>query len=243
MEILMNGDIYLKREPEYIEYSFEELEEMKMEKEMIINLIEENRREVEKRVLESEDLSEEYKEQFLIGLQGECDKEIEELNQKEEKLEKGKPDYNGYKNFWTLVCFDDGLQMVEQTDNDQRNVRRYPDKAAMEKEFVSLREFLKNAEYLGIEYFIPEDIGEGLLMLAIGCNGSQQSSGIIATYYDDDRAIVYNKSNNKYELAFQEDIIPKTVGRRVLRDGEFEDKAELYQAIFKQLCNNKKNNL
>lgn len=244
MEILMSGDIYLKKEPDYVDYSFSEIEQMQMEKQMLFDTLEMARKEMEQRIRKCSDISETKKEEFLVGANEELDKEIERLNKNEsEMLEKGKPLYDEYKNFWSLICTDESLNMVEQTTEGPKKIKKYSNKEEMEKDFISLRELLKDAEYLGIEYFIPERIGGGLLMLAISMDGSQKSSGIIATYFSGDRAIVFNKKDNKFELALHEDIVPKSIGRRVLTNGEYKDKAELYQAIFKQLTKGKRNTL
>lgn len=242
MELLMNGDIYLKKEPDYVDYSFSEIEEMQMEKSMTLEVLEMTRKELEQKVTKSSDMSEENKEKFLIGVNEELDKQIEELNQKEkEMLEKGKPIYDEYKNFWTLVCTDEGLQMVEQTNNGPKKIRKYSCKEEMEEDFISLRDLLANAQYFGREFIVPENLG-GLLIVAIA-NGEQQSSGFIATYFVGNRAIIFNKKTNKFELAIDSEILSTTMGQLPVDHDEYRDRAGLYQAIFKQLVESSKKKL
>jgi hypothetical protein len=241
MEILMNGDIYLRREPDYTEYSFSEIEEMKIEKEMIIEEIEMARKELESKILGISSLSEEAKERIFLGASGELDKKIDQINKREEKLlEKGKANFDEYKNFWTLVCNEEGLQMIEQTSNGQGKTRKYFNKKEMEEDFISLRDTLKESIYLGREFLVPEEV-DGLLIFSFGAN--TQSSGFIATYFIGDRAIIFNKKNNRFELAVAEELLPKTMGQMPIVHDEYRDKGELYQAIFKQIVNDKDKSL
>lgn len=243
MQVLISGDIYLKKEPIYEEYSFSEIEEMQMEKAMMLAAIEETRSEIEKRLSKSSDISEETKEKFLIGANGELDKQIEELNEKETNMiEKGKPNYDEYKNFWVLLCTDTGLQMFEQTNKGQGKIRKYPNKEEMDKDFISLRELLVNAQYFGREFIVPEKAGD-LLIVSIGNTGSENPSGFIATYFVGDRAIIFNKKTNKFELAIDQEILSTTMGQLPFDHEEYRDRSELYKAIFKQLANGNKKKL
>ena len=236
MNIIMNGDIYLKRNPEYIDYTFEEIEELQMDKELIaqkFDMIREDIRDgkfkLDKIIINGEKISPEKFEE-------EAEEAVRKVSEIADKMiEQGKPIYDSYKNFWVLIITDDGIRMVEQSDKIQKKVIKYDSAIEMEEEFISLREFLEKSEYLGKEYHVYGD-GEVLPKCS---NDEKVTFDSVITYYVGDRAIIFNKKSNKYELSVSGEFNDNIIDYNIHINEEFRDKAEIYQAIYKQLSKKK----
>ena len=165
MGLIINGDIYIKKSPDYKELTIEEIEQLQLEREEIISNC---------------DLPEE---------------EIEKLNQDvEEMLEKGKPIFDGYRSFWIIILGDDAIKMVEQSSNGNQLVRVYKNLEEMEKEFISLRDLLPSARFYGKEFFTTEEIGEVLPPFAIEKMKSNPGP-ILTYVFGDRGITVNQKSN------------------------------------------------
>ena len=129
MNIIMNGDIYLRRNPEYIDYTFEEIEELQMDKELIaekFDMIREDIRDgklkLDKIIINGETISPEKFEE-------EAEEAVRKVSEIADKMiEQGKPIYDSYKKFWVLIITDDGIRMVEQSDKTQKKVIKYSNK-------------------------------------------------------------------------------------------------------------------
>ena len=236
MNIIMNGDIYLKRNPEYIDYTFEEIEELQMDKELIaekFDMIREDIRDgklkLDKIIINGETISSEKFEE-------EAEEAVRKVSEIADKMiEQGKPIYDSYKKFWVLIITDDGIRMVEQSDKTPKKVIKYDSAIEMEEEFISLREFLEKSEYLGKEYHVYGD-DEALSMCS---NDEEVAFDSVITYYAGDRAIIFNKKSNKYELSVAGEFNDNIIDYNIHINEEFRDKTEIYQAIYKQLSKKK----
>ena len=236
MNIIMNGDIYLRRNPEYIDYTFEEIEELQMDKELIaekFDMIREDIRDgklkLDKIIINGETISPEKFEE-------EAEEAVRKVSEIADKMiEQGKPIYDSYKKFWVLIITDDGIRMVEQSDKTQKKVIKYDSAIEMEEEFISLREFLEKSEYLGKEYHVYGDF-EALSMCS---NDEEVTFDSVITYYAGDRAIIFNKKSNKFELSVAGEFNDNIIDYNIHINEEYRDKAEIYQVIYKQLSKKK----
>lgn len=117
MELLMTGDIYIKRNPDYVECRFEEIEENIMIIEMNIKQLE-DRCEIMENIKSKSSNEDWWKDSLSEKTLKSTYKRIENLNQKKiDIIENGKPIYNGYYNFWVSIINEYGIKMVEQSTN------------------------------------------------------------------------------------------------------------------------------
>lgn len=241
MKLLMTGDIYIKRNPDYIECSFEETEE----KIMIIDMqIKEQEARCEKmeNIKSKSETEDWWKDSATKEILNSTYGRIEELKQKKKNiLEKGKPNYNGYYNFWVLIINDNGIKMVEQS-NDKKSVKAYKTMEDMKKDFISLRDVLSTAKFEGRQFSIGLKISETF------CISIQPENtpidGPILTYSYRDRGIIYipkdidiNDIPKKegYELFDIRDFLSNTSRISPIVHNEFNNSSEVYQQIFQQI--------
>ena len=246
MKIIMNGDIYIKREPYYVEYSFEELELQNMK----IDLETEKIKEIREAMIEygknELKLSGNKLEEYILSLNESCDKKYKELEKKKLEInEKGKPIFDGYNSFWTLSYNENNIKMIEQEAS--KATKTYKTIEDMEKDFISLREVLSTAQFEGRQF------GIGLRISETFCISIQPKNtpidGPILTHCYGDRGIVYIPydmdidnipKKEGYELVDLRDFL-SNVSRisKVIRE-DFNNPPEIYQKIFEQIYNKEK---
>lgn len=126
MEILMSGELYIKRKPDIFETNIDSLERLEA-------------------MREDPTIPEEVVDVF---------EEAADVFSKYMLNSEGKLDYSGCDSFWISVIDDDRIKMIEQTKyySVYPMTKSYESKEDMEEDFISLREFLSKAEYVG-RYF------------------------------------------------------------------------------------------
>ena len=127
MDILLNGDIYLKRGPSIFRLSTNQIESLTAKVEMLEN---------SKKV--PEDLLKSFKE-LNDGL----------INSE------GKKDYSGCEEFWHLFVTDEGYEL--SSCGLIKKKRTYETIEELNKYFISLRKFLSQAEYVGRHFTYSKD--------------------------------------------------------------------------------------
>lgn len=159
-----------------------------------------------------------------------------ELREVLDQLEK--EDFNesskGATNFWVLSVEEDKLKLIEQNAFGKQKKKKYSSKDEMEKDFISLRDFFAQADYIGRHFIRTEPLSKENL------NFTYPDDRITVLYATKDLMLVENEvmGQRLFEM-----IPPK-----YLRDGKYTfygeknldylDSPELYQAIFKQIYNN-----
>lgn len=245
MEIFINGDIYLKREPEITDYSIPEIEELRMQTDAKIGEIEAYLEQV-KNGIRNQEVSEEAKKEIISKIDERFEKRIEELKQEtEELIEKGKANYeNGYKSFW-LGFYDEKnekIRMVEKTNNKNKlDDKTYNNVEEMSDDFISLREILTTAKFQGTEFMNAKNAG-GIMIVTIHSQNGLMVPGPILTHEFGDRGIVYRAEdlkNGKYEIVITKEFYQNTFGIVPNTHYEFEETSAVYKNIAKQLIKSK----
>ena len=246
MKILMNGDIYIKKTPDYEEFTFEELEIINMKLDLGIEKVEEMRETMinhGKNVLK---LSGTELEVYLFSVNESCTKKIKDLEKKKiEMNEEGKPIFDGYRSFWVL--FYDGNTIKMKDQSSEASDKTYNTIEEMEKDFISLRDFLATAEFDGSEFTIGMKIND-IMCISIHPN-KKKEYGPILTYTYEDRGIIYIPRDmdigdvpkkEGFEFVDLRDFLSNTSGISPLTHDEFKNPSELYQKIFKQIHDKEK---
>ena len=224
MEILMSGEIYLKRGPRIIPAkSVSDRNEEKLDS-------------IEEHFKTDPNTSTETLEQF---------REFRDLIRDSNTVEK--KDYSGCSSFWISIITDEGIEMVEKSESGIYNDRKiFKTKEEMNKEFIRLRVFLENAKYIG-QYYERMDPIEGFAFGRKTSDTSYMCSTALALYATENNMILLSKNSHTKETRF---IV---ISPKYLEDGrykfygekheEYNDPVELYQAIFKQLSDGRRNTL
>ena len=228
MEILMTGEIYLKKGPEIIKANPEELAEEEEEFAMVI-----------------EDLENANASKETIN-------EIIERHETEMKLkEEGIKNYDGCDNFWISVVNEKGIEMLQKDYIPElEKTKRYRSKEDADKRFIRLRLFLEKANYVG-KYFTRTGYiktvyphGRTTMDMSYNRTFSNRFHTTLVLYEYGDNMLSVIEDGKTNERRFQ------VISHKYLDDGnyefsgevknEYDDKAELYQAILKQLLGTKK---
>ena len=221
MEILMTGEIYLKKGPTLIkpEESFAETEEFDL---MIQEL------------KEDPNVPKDYIEYLISNHQKE-----------EERKEKGILDYTGCNSFWMSVIKDDGIYMVEKSNSPVLDVvRKYNSKEEVDRDFIRLRVFLEKAKYVGKKFKRTK-----VLEVTHSDGGLSLHSDYLfipstILYAMGDCSIVLS------EYGFLDEKKFSVMSSQYIKDGnyeimdgvndEYKDQAALYQKVLHQLTDGQK---
>lgn len=229
MEILMTGEIYLKKGPDIIKFNPTTIEDEE-EFEMFIE------------DLKSVNAPERTIEDFI--------------RRHEEELElkgKGYKDYSGCSNFWMSVIDENGIEMVEKDYVPNLGMKRkFTSKEEVDKEFIRLRVFLENAKFVG-KYFkrtgyleINHPDGRKSMDTKYNTGYFHRRNTTLVLYEFGENLLAQTENGFTNEKYFE--VIP----RKYLEDGKYElygdvpneyDKTDLYQAILKQSLGAKKKKL
>ena len=233
MAIMMNGGLYLKREPDYVELTLEEIEKFTMLRNWLIESISRSNP-------DSEDIVNELRADT------------------EETIEKGAPVLDSYKHIWVSLVDKDGIRMIEKDGNKDAEPKTYNTLKEMEKDFISLIDVLETAEYKGEEYIMLTEIEEPTIVtlgednsliskvlknassIRVLLDGAEKEPGSIVTYVYGNRAIIFDPQTEKYEVVVASEFLPKTAGVKKEKHYEFNNPSELYYAILKQVHSKKK---
>lgn len=216
MGILMSGEIYLKIRPDWSSLG-DTIRRMRIKNE------------------DYDDM--EYEEDFALH-----DEEyFEHLMEMQKMMEEKFPDWYGCDKFWVSIIHEEGILMVQHDYLKAQAKKLYRDEEHLSQRFISLREFLRDAEYVGKYFRRTEPIDD--------CNKED------TTYMSkdpDNLALFKTKDAMIISTTFAGEQQFKIVDRRYLADGKYEffgnyndeynDKADMYQAVFEQLRRNRKKN-
>lgn len=241
MEVLINGDIYIKRNPDYVENTFEEIEANTMIIDMHIKQLEDRCKVMENIKSESSD-EDWWKDSITKKILNSTYERIEYFQQKKmDIIEKGNPNYNGYYSFWVLILSDDGIKMVDQS-NDKKSVKTYKTIENMKNDFISLKELLSTAKFEGRQFSMGLRISESF---CVSINPYDNPIyGPILTHSYGDRGIIYIPNDmdindipkkEGYEFVDLGDFLSNTSRISPIVHNEFNNPSELYQQIFKQI--------
>lgn len=239
MEILMSGEIYLKRGPEVIdmnpvEEDFNDIDDDFGEDEFFENFIENLRN--------NSDVSEETIESLI--------KSHESAKDNNNEIR----DYSGCSSFWMSIIGENGIKMIEKSEIPSlASTKDIKNKQELDEQFIRLRVFLEKAEYVGKTFHRTKPIVnmsiDGTITKDMSYYGGFSALGnsILVLYATKDHMIAVNNNELTGERSFS------VISSKYIEDGnykfegevneEYRDKAELYQAIFKQLTNNPKKKL
>ena len=220
MGIVINGDVYLKRNPDFQELTHEDMERLSISKIKILSTTPRTKAEAE------------LNKTMLMGINN--------------IFKNGKPIIEPYKHFWTVSIAGDGISMIEQTSDVTPTVKKYNNSEEVEKEFVSLKNFLSEASFMGEELIMGKPLGSA----TFGIGGNRiakieelgilpQGEAPIVLYTFKDRAIIFNQRAKAYEIIVTSDLVSKIFGTYPGKHDEFNKTDEVYQAIYKQTCKKK----
>lgn len=230
MEILMNGDIYVKKRGKYPRYT-KKHSKAKYDYyshyspiTSIVELLDEKEKNATKPSVGRKIVLKVLKTIFPDPAR--------ELREVLEQLEKEpfNETSKGSNTFWILDVEEDGLKLIEQNIFSKQKTKKYKSKEELEKDFVSLRDFFSEAEYIGRHFLRTEPLYGNM-------NFTIPDDQITVLYATKDLMLIENNimGNKKFQM------LPP----RYLRDGkytfygeknlEYLDTPELYQAIFKQI--------
>jgi len=165
MELLINGDIYIKIEPDIIKPNEEKLEELK--------------RKI-------------YELDFLDahnGITSKTEKERKYLEKNLEDLQEEKLDYNYTDNFHILKITEQGIKLYCYDRFGKRIINKC-DNRELKQKYIRLVDFLRNAKYIGKTFIrteptiIDECIDKSYM--------NQDSYETIKTLYQTDYAMLVN---------------------------------------------------
>ena len=174
--------------------------------------------------------------------------EIIEMYEETEELKGNNTDFSSRRSFWMSYVGEKGILMLEQTDEPEYTSKKaYRSKEDLDEDFIRLRVFLENAKYIGRNFKRTEPIYGLDAMTNEDVDTSYVNTDQLALYGNDDCILIL--SNNENDKSPKFSIVPY----KYLDDGkykfegevnnEYMDKAELYQAIFKQLTEEQKKTL
>ncbi len=202
MEILMSGELYIKRRPDIRETSIEDLDRLESMKE-----------------------DPTIPEQAIEAYQQMLDMD-------------GEPDYTGCNSFWVSVIHDDGIKMAEQSPYKSvyPKVKTYESKEEMDENFISLREFLSEAEYVGRNFKPKEETARNQLntqklLYKLGDLWIVEENDYLAGH----NMVVFaeNRGTKSDNYEFYGEV-----------DETYKDPSMMYQTIFKEIYDkNKKKKL
>ena len=215
MDIIMSGEIFLKIKPDL--ESLGDVFRKMIKKENYVDLSE-------------YDEEDDFKEKD--------EKYYEDLERLHNLVEKKLPTWYGCDNFWMSVAYKEGILMVKHNYLKAEAKKLFRNKEHVEQKFISLGDFLKDAEYVGRYFRRTEPIEnctqEDMSYMSKDCD-------YLALFKTKDAMII--------SRIFAGEPQYKVVDKRYLEDGkyeffgpyneEFNDKAALYQDIYKQLHKNK----
>lgn len=219
MNVLMNGEIYLKRGPEIIKFDKEQHEKNKMRTEKL-----------KQEMLKDNDSSNPFLS-IMFQLQ-EVEKKFDDAY--------GKLSYAGCDSFWIFNKMEKGIKMMEKEASleipspETTTIRNIDSLEELDEKFIPLREFLNEAEYVG-KYF--KDNAKQRYEVYNKCMLLYKTPDIWLTY-ERNRYLGTEGFFIRSRVPGKENLNYKTYG---LTHKEFKDKNELYSAIFKQLTSSKQN--
>lgn len=225
MNIIYNGEIYLKRGPEIIDprnsIEYQELEDTISDIEFEISK-------------ENPDLS---KAEYLEPLQ--AYKDI--LDSK-----KSITNYSGTNNFWELYT-NDGKHIAMKSNEPHPLIKDYNSVEEMNKDFIKLTEFLKKSTYVGMEFVRTKPIvtyDNKFDRSFMKINPLLEEEKHIVLYAMQDLFLIrviddpfikdrYELVNSKYTLDGNYKFIGKVYS-------EYKDKTKVYKEIYEELRENNK---
>ena len=213
MDLLMNGEIFIKRGPEIIKYDKEKHEE--------------NKKRTEK--LRNEMLNDPSAPSAFLNAMFTLSKVEKIVDEAYDK-----PTYAGCDSFWTLFLSDKGIEMnerevsIEEPNPGITSKRLFNTEEEVDSRFISLADFLDNAEFVGKRF------------KASAKKQIDMYTKSILLYKTNDIWLTYEKNRLLGTEGFFirsrrpgiERLNYKTYGRT---HKEFKDKSEVYFSIFKQL--------
>lgn len=211
MEILMSGEIYLKRGPRIIPG-----QDVSNRNDNRLDIIEEH-------LKTDPNASPEELEKF---------RKFRDLVRDSVTVER--KDYSGCESFWISIVEDDCIRMVE-CGHPYSNEKRFENKEEIEKEFIRLRVFLDQAEYIGKYFKRSKPCAEG----SLADRSYTHDSNSLVLYATDSILLIQRETpyfkDKKFEIISSKYLEDGNYGFVGKVNDEFRDKPELYQAIFKQL--------
>ena len=215
MEILMSGEIYLKRGPRIIPNN-----DISNRNEERFDLLEEDFK-------TDPNISPESLKRF---------REFRELISGSNTVER--KDYSGCSSFWVSIVDDDGIRMVENL-SPIGDVKTFDTKNEIDKEFIRLRVFLDQANYVGRYFKRTKPFANGSYV----DRSFMHDTNSLVLYATDSILIIQRETpyfkNQKIEIIssrYLEDNNYEFIGKI---NEEFKDKPKLYQLVFKQLTDKK----
>lgn len=211
MELLINGDIYIKIEPDIIKPNEEKLEELK--------------RKI-------------YELDFLDahnGITSKTEKEREYLEKNLEDLQEEKLDYNYTDNFHILKITEQGIKLYCYDRFGKRIINKCDNRELKEK-YIRLVDFLRNAKYIGKTFIrteptiIDECIDKSYM--------NQDSYETIKTLYQTDYAMLVNyktQHGNYFQMINPQYLIDKKYTFIGNKDSIYEDKKSIYKQIIDEI--------
>ena len=218
MEILMSYEIYIKKEPEY-------------------GTLSETLRSI---IPDSYAFSEEnYEENGAIHFNEES---IDDVEQFVKDMNTPIPDWYGCNDFWTSIIYKNGILMVQHNYLKSEPKKLFCNKERFDKKYISLRDYLSQAEYIGKYFRRTEPISTGTYS---DSSFMSKDYDTLALFKNDNIMIFLKQFAGEYRFSI--------INKNYLEDGKYEffgeytdkynDKSELYQAIFKQLTYKSKKTL
>lgn len=211
MEILMSGEIYLKRGPRIIPS-----------------------KDVSNRNDERLDMIEEHLKTDPKASPEELEKFRYFRDLVRDSVTVERKDYSGCDSFWISIVEDDCIRMVEM-ERPYATEKVFETKEDLNKEFIRLRVFLEQAEYIGRYFKRTKPCAEGPL----ADRSYTHDSNSLALYATDSILLIQSETpyfkDKKFEIIsskYLEDSNYEFIGKV---NNEFRDKPELYQAILRQL--------
>ena len=138
--------------------------------------------------------------------------------------------YSEGESFWLgkNIALEVGLELTEQRKNGSKRIYRYEPWGNFEKDFIALKEFLDEGEYVGRKIRKRNPDEKGLV------------SNKTLLYRKDNIWLIFSKHpllGEKYEIISKSNIDDYEVFGEPTED--FIDQSAVYDAIYKQLTNNK----